>query len=98
MKKITLTCVLATLFCYTVTAQISTEEQPRSWEKGISRAAIQLTPVVILPFLDLETLHREDKELEYSYVAAPFRFGYSHEVNLSLTNSGTWTTTLFSVE
>ncbi|MDR0207385.1 MAG: T9SS type A sorting domain-containing protein [Bacteroidales bacterium] len=44
-----------------------------------------------MPFLDLETLQRED--LANERLPMPFRFGYPHDVNLSLSNSGIWKTT-----
>ena len=80
-------------FCYAIKAQISTEELPYSWKKGIDRTTKQSIPKITLPLLDMETIQKEDREKEASNIAVPFRFGFTHEVNLSLSNSGIWETT-----
>ena len=92
MKKIVLICTFLSFFCSTMKAQISTNELPYSWERGrgIDVATI---PAVTLHYLDLEALYEEDRENERSGVPAPFRFGFSHEVNLSMDNSGVWSIT-----
>ena len=93
MKKIVLICTFLGFFCCAIKAQISTNELPYSWERGISQKTIQSMPVVTMPFLHMETIQREDREREASNVAVPYRFGFSHEVNLSMDNSGVWETT-----
>jgi len=93
MKRITLIYVFLGFFCCAMKAQISTGELPYSWGKGIDRTTIQSITMVTLPFLDMETIQKEDRENEGANVAVPFRFGFSHEVDLSLSNSGTWKTT-----
>ena len=89
MKRILFICTFLGCFFCTVKAQISTEEQPYSWGKG--EIAVVSIPVISLPSLDLEKLAKEDAVNEG--LAVPFRFGFPHEVNLSLSNSGVWKTT-----
>ena len=93
MKRITLIYIFLSFFCYAIKAQISTEERPYSWDKGIDRMTMQSIPMVTLPFLDMEAIQKEDGNNEGSNVTVPFRFGFAHEVNLSLSNSGIWKTT-----
>ena len=71
--------------------QLSTGEIPYSWDKGRGEITIESIPMVTMPYLDLETLHRED--LLSNGNGGPFRFGYSEKVNLTMSNSGSWTTT-----
>jgi hypothetical protein len=77
-----------TVFSY---GQTSTGEQPYSWENGRGEVNISSTPIITMPNLDFKTLQREDEENEGLDI--PYRFGFMHEVNLSLTNSGLWQTT-----
>ena len=88
MKKIILACIILFCFCYSVKAQLSTEETPYSWEKGKVEININSIPITFLPNLDLETLYEED--LENENTSTPYRFGFSHDVKLSLSNSGIW--------
>jgi len=78
-------------FCYAVKAQLSTEEIPYSWGKGSRGLSIQSIPEVTLPKLDMEAINKED--LENEGLNIPVRFGFSHYVNLTLSNSGIWQTT-----
>jgi hypothetical protein len=90
MKKIMI-CVFLGFFVYAIQAQTGTNELPYSWEKGKGEVTIGSIPIVNMPNLDLETLNREDLESEGSGI--PYRFGFSHDISLSLTNSGIWQTT-----
>jgi len=89
MKRIILTCTFFGFFLCAVQAQISTEEQPYSW--GKREITIESIPAVAMPFLDMATIEEED--LENEGLPVPFRFGFPHDVNFSLTNSGSWKTT-----
>jgi V8-like Glu-specific endopeptidase len=68
---------------------MSTEEQPYSWERD--EIFVETIPVIVMPSLDMEAITKED--LANEGLAVPFRFGFTHEVNLSLANSGAWKTT-----
>ena len=89
MKRI-IVILLWGFFCYTVKAQISTEEIPYSWGRG-NEIPIQSVPEVRMSNLDMETINRED--LANEGLTIPYRFGFSHDVNLNLLNSGVWQTT-----
>ena len=45
-------------FCYTVKVQISTEENPYSWERGHEKIQKQLIPVETLPNLDMKAIEQ----------------------------------------
>ena len=89
MKRTIVISIFFGCFSYAVKAQISTEEQPYSWGRG--EITIGTIPVITMPSLDMETLRRED--LVNEGLPIPFRFGFPHNVNLSLSNSGVWKTT-----
>ena len=77
------------LFCLHANAQISTREEPASFRANISTLRTSERTQVILPSLDMEKIQQEDKEDEAN--GMPPRFGYIHNVNLNLDNSGEWT-------
>ena len=87
MKKI---LILFSLLFGVVYGQISTAELPYSWNDERNIIPLSSIPVETMPNLDFEALHKEDVE---NSGIGPRRFGYSHEVNLTLENSGLWTTT-----
>ncbi|MCL2327051.1 MAG: T9SS type A sorting domain-containing protein [Bacteroidetes bacterium] len=89
MRRTTLIMFLG-FFCFTVKAQLSTGEIPYSWVRG-NETTIQSVPEVRMSNLDMETLNRED--LANEGLVRPYRFGFSHDVNFNLENSGVWTTT-----
>jgi len=91
MKRIIFTFIFLWIFVNVIKAQISANEQPYSWENGRSAITLETIPVITMPLLDLETLQKED--LKNEGLPVPFRFGYPHDVNLSLSNSGIWKTT-----
>ncbi|MCL2073504.1 MAG: trypsin-like peptidase domain-containing protein [Marinilabiliaceae bacterium] len=74
-------------FCIAIKAQLSTEEIPYSWRSG-NEILISEIPEVLLPNLDMETINKED--LANEGLSIPYRFGFSHDVVLSLSNSGFW--------
>jgi len=87
MKKL---FILFFLLFGVVYGQISTAELPYSWNDERNIIPLSSIPVETMPHLDFEALHKEDNENDG---IGPHRFGYSHEVNLTLENSGLWTTT-----
>jgi hypothetical protein len=90
MKRIILILFLG-FFCYAVKAQISTEEIPYSWGKGNNKIMVQTIPKITLPHLDMKVINKEEFEKE-DFGAYPLRFGFSHNVNFDLSNSGVWQT------
>ena len=72
--------------------QAPTKEKPYSWEKGKGEVTIESIPMVTMPHLDIDALQKED--LLNDNNGTPFRFGYSEKVNLTMSNSGSWQTTL----
>ena len=91
MRRTILLCLFLGFFCYQIKAQLSTEEIPYSWGRYKNDIARQSIPVQTLQSFDRASIDREDSVNNGN--TAPFRFGYPHEVNLSLYNSGTWQTT-----
>ena len=89
MKRL-LTILFLGLFCSVIHAQLSTRETPYSWRRG-GEITTPSIPEVTLSKLDMEAIHKED--LENEGLIIPVRFGFSHDVNLTLTNSGIWQTT-----
>lgn len=71
----------------TVFAQLSTNEQPVSFDLKTDGLA-STVPTVVMPELDMAKIEAED--LEDEKYDMPPRFGYPHKVNLDLTNSGIW--------
>jgi hypothetical protein len=92
MKQILLIILLAVL-CSTTKAQLSTGEIPYSLAAKGSDMQLSKIPKVTLSNLDMKAIEEEDSKNERSDVVRPLRFGFLHDVKLSLSNSGTWTTT-----
>ena len=92
MKRLII-ILFTVFFCFAVKAQLSTEETPYSWGKGGSGITISSVPQVKLPNLDMDAIHKEDLENENDEIIKPLRFGFPHEVNINLSNSGVWTKT-----
>jgi len=90
LRSYGLTLLLLLTFCMAY-GQTGTNELPYSWEKDRIDLKLNSIPVVNLPNLDLEALAKEDLINDGS--GTPYRFGYSHEVSLTLNNSGVWQTT-----
>ena len=80
--------VLLALFFFSpdINAQISQGGTPPSWEDSWSKIYI---PRITLPGINTESLKAEDEQ-DQIMKDIPFRFAYGHDVNLSLTNSGSW--------
>jgi hypothetical protein len=69
--------------------QLSTEESPISFGKNIPALNISRNTHKVLPSLDMNRIEQEDMEDEAN--GMPFRFGYKHDVDYNLNNSGEWT-------
>ena len=72
-----------------VCRQISTREEPVSIRTAVPVLRTNERTQIILLSLDMEKIRQEDKEDEANGI--PPRFGYKHEVNFNLNNSGEWT-------
>ena len=90
MKKI-ISILIIGLLCCSITAQISTEEIPYSWSRAGDEIMKQSTPMETLPYLDMKSINQDSADEDFSGV--PIRFGFSHDVNFDLSNSGIWQTT-----
>lgn len=71
-------------------AQNSEGGKPFSFDSHFRTSLTQDLKVETLPAFDLASLQAEDAVNDQS--KGPFRFGYNHDVNYSLNNSGTWVT------
>jgi hypothetical protein len=69
--------------------QISTNELPVSFSLDMEIDLSDEKSLIIMPYLDMEKINREDMEREDTNL--PYRFGYEHKVDVNLTNSGKWT-------
>ncbi|MDR0763302.1 MAG: hypothetical protein LBF01_02250, partial [Bacteroidales bacterium] len=78
------------LFGLNLQAQISTEELPVSFSFEEDTLQFDIKTAQSLPYLDMETIYREDKDREEKKL--PPRFGYRHPVHFTLNNSGQWIT------
>jgi hypothetical protein len=88
MKKYIFT-VIALFFCVcTFYGQITTEEDPISLGINIPVLTRNEINYKVLPPIDFEQLREEDNEEEAN--GMPPRFGFPHEVNYNLGNSGEW--------
>ncbi len=89
MRKV-LTILFTTALCTNGLAQLSTHEQPISFDYRISQNLDfgKSVPTVTMPVLDMETIEREDLADEGNGI--PPRFGYPHKVNYNINNSGIW--------
>jgi len=88
MNKLSLIIVLI-LSSQVGYGQISTREEPASFRTNVPAFMTNERTQKVTPSLDFERLDREDRENEAN--GLPFRFGYKHEVDYTLENSGEWT-------
>jgi len=87
MKKLYSTLIFCLLYL-SVAAQITTNELPVSFNLPPDQLKNQSTDLRIMPKLDMAKISEEDqKDIEDSL---PPRFGFPHEVNFNLSNSGIW--------
>ena len=68
--------------------QITTEEEPVSFKTGIPNLRKSDQTHKVMTPIDMITIEQEDMDDEANGI--PPRFGYPHEVNLNLDNSGEW--------
>ncbi|MDR2968270.1 MAG: serine protease, partial [Tannerellaceae bacterium] len=90
MKRTFLAAILLLWVCCSVFGQISTDEEPVSFRMNIPTLARSEKAHKIMPLLDMKKLEQEDIKDDENGI--PPRFGFSHEVNYNLENSGEWTT------
>jgi len=74
-------------FCV-IFGQITTEEEPISFRTGIPDLQKNDNTHKVMPPIDMKTIEQEDIDDEANGI--PPRFGFPHEVNLNLDNSGEW--------
>lgn len=70
--------------------QITTEEDPISFGRNIPALTRSGNTQKVLPPLDMDIIEKEDVEDEANGI--PPRFGFRHQVNFNLNNSGEWIT------
>src|SRR5690606_81401 len=87
MKKLYSTLIFCLLYL-SVAAQITTNELPVSFNLPPDQLKTLSTDLRIMPKLDMARISEEDqKDIEDGL---PPRFGFPHEVNFNLSNSGIW--------
>lgn len=87
MRKIYI-LLFSCLLYYPVAAQITTNELPVSFNLPPDQLKNQSTDLRIMPKLDMAKISEEDqKDIKDGL---PPRFGFPHEVNFNLNNSGVW--------
>lgn len=60
---------------------------------GLDRSSgLPEAPVVTMPAVDAEALKVRDEQQRTSGAKGPYKFGFNHHVDLSLENSGVWST------
>ena len=89
MKKNIVSTIVVLLIHTVVFGQISTRENPISFEREVPILERSERTMRSFAPLDLERLRQEDKETRAH--GMPPRFGYRHRVNYNLENSGEWT-------
>jgi len=88
-KHIFITVIL--FFSFSILyGQITTEEDPISFGRSVPALPINNNTHKVLPPIDMNQLEQEDLEDEANGI--PPRFGFPHEVNYNLNNSGEWLT------
>ena len=88
-RKFIFTTIVLFLLNYTIYGQVCTQEEPVSFKTNIRVLQKNEHTYKLLPSLDMGKIEQEDKEDEENGI--PPRFGYRHEVNYNLENSGEWT-------
>jgi len=88
MNKFNNIAIILILSCRIGYGQISTEEDPVSFSLELPALRSGERTHKVMPSIDLNRMEQEDREREAS--GKPFRFGYRHEVNFTLENSGEW--------
>ena len=88
MNKLVLSTFLI-LSCYVVQGQTGTGEKPLSWAANIPALRSFELAQKQMPTLDMQRIEAEDRQRKTA--GEPLRFGYRHDVNFTLENSGEWT-------
>ena len=88
MRRNIFTVTILLLSYCNMYSQISTDEEPISFRANIPALRDDKNTLKALPLLDMKKIEQEDKEDEANGI--PPRFGYRHEVNYNLENSGEW--------
>jgi len=88
MNKILLSLLLFVSVLCNLQAQTTKMGAPKSW--AFKTTTLRDVPVQRMPAFDLEAQLRVDAINEANKVG-PWRFGYEHQVNLGINNSGHWT-------
>jgi hypothetical protein len=87
-KSYIITLILFIISGFSVKAQISHGGQPLSFSVALNKKV----SVFELPAFDYGKMIEEDQMQDRSDKTKPFRYGKTHEVNLTPENSGTWQT------
>ncbi len=88
MNKIFIFILISCLFVAQGIAQTTNQGQPTSWSQKTLGTAIDYYQ---MPKFDVEKQKKVDA-LNDATGMKPWQFGYEHNVNFNLNNSGTWTT------
>jgi len=90
MKKYIISSIILLLTSWSIYGQISTKEEPVSFSRA-NVPALRTSDKTqkVQPSFDMRKIEQEDREDEANGI--PPRFGYIHEVNYNLENSGEWT-------
>ena len=86
-NRVLLTVILLLLYCGSY-GQITTQEEPTSFKTNIPVLTKSQTTMKSFDSLDMKKIEQEDQEDRVNGKLP--RFGYSHEVNYNLENSGEW--------
>ena len=89
MKKYTFTLIILFLSYCVIYGQLSTNEVPMSLKTNVPTLRATERTQKLMPSLSMKKIEQEDLEDETR--GRPPRFGYKHEVNYNLENSGEWT-------
>lgn len=89
MKRNLLISIILLLSYCTVYGQLSTDEEPLSFRTNVPLLKRSAKAQKITASLDMKKIGQEDIADEEN--GLPPRFGYKHEVNYNLDNSGEWT-------
>lgn len=80
--------IIAFMYSKHINAQISTGGLPVSFSFPVKDSIYSM----VMPAFDVDSLMKEDSISQSQNQEGPFRFGYAIDVNIGLTNSGTWDT------
>ena len=87
MKQLLLLASIVLLNAIGVAQNVPLDKQPPSWTKKMKKEI----PMYTMPEFDLQKLQKEDAKNDLDK-SIPWRFGYKHDVDHNLNNSGAWST------